>query len=272
MKHWLLSGLFIGGFALFVLQTTPGSQAQESMAVVEPEPEYTFEFSALPTISAKSFLVFDIETGEVVFGDDIHTPRPIASVTKLFTASAAEEGIQLEQKTVISQADVDAEGRAGKLSAGEEYSYRELLFPLLLESSNDAASVFEKVVDKVPETKTVLADASGLSSKNQASAADLADDLNMLYHEHRHVFDITTLKQYVGEDIEWVNNSPVRDLPGYKGGKHGYTEAANRTLVAVFEEEKVGDREFGYVLLGSNDIRSDLLALRETLVNSARLE
>jgi D-alanyl-D-alanine carboxypeptidase len=61
-------------------------------------------------------------------------------------------------------------------------------------------------------------------------------------------------------------------MPGYKGGKHGYTDAANQTLVAVFSEESLGGRELGYVLLGSDDVRLDTELLRTVIQNSVRFE
>ena len=74
----------------------------------------------------------------------------------------------------MTQDDVAAEGRAGKLEAGQKYVLRDLLFPLLLESSNDAAAVFERTLGKISFPQVQLADASGLSSYNVASASDLA--------------------------------------------------------------------------------------------------
>jgi D-alanyl-D-alanine carboxypeptidase len=83
---------------------------------------------------------------------------------------------------------------------------------------------------------------------------------------------MTRLKQYIGEYTGWVNNSPVRDMEGYRGGKHGYTKAANRTLAAVFAESSLGNRELGYIILGSNDIRSDTEALRTAVLHSVEIQ
>ena len=93
-----------------------------------------------------------------------------------------------------------------------------------------------------------------------------------MYRSHPYIFDVTTLKEQMGEYTGWVNNSPVYDLPGYKGGKHGYTQEANRTLVAVFSEVSLAGRELGYIILGSENIREDVLSLRKAVESSVTLE
>jgi D-alanyl-D-alanine endopeptidase (penicillin-binding protein 7) len=165
------------------------------------------------------------------------------------------------------------------------YTSYELLFPLLLESSNDAAAALERAgtgdlvalmnqsVRAAGARATTFADASGLSSLNVSSAAELATLTQALYSTEPHLFDITRLNQRLGEYVGWTNNSPVRD-PRYLGGKHGYTEAAGRTLVALFNESLVGgeERVLGYVLLGSADLAADVASLRQYVSESVRLE
>lgn len=225
-----------------------------------------------PHVSATAYGVFDVETGELLFSHNANQSLPIASVTKLFTAAAALEDKNLEDTVMVSSADVAAEGRAGKLIAGQSYKLRELIFPLLLESSNDAAEVFERTIGGVPFANKILADGSGLSSENVATVSELVHEVRKVYLEEPYVFDVTKLKQYVGKYTGWVNNSPVRDLPGYQGGKHGYTEAANRTLAAVFSESSLGDRKLGYIILGSSNLRADTEELRSVVERSVHLE
>lgn len=234
-------------------------------------------------LDVSAYAVFDVETGQVLFAQDQTVPHPIASVTKLITAAAVLASAQLSATVMLTAADVATDGRAGKLESGQQYTRRELLFPLLLESSNDAAAALERGAPLLEEMNTLargygartmnLADASGLSPENVASAQDLATVVSRLYAEEPHVFDVTRLTQYVGPYTGWVNNSPFIADVGYVGGKHGYTEAAGRTAVALFREEFSGaTRTLGYVVLGSKDLGRDVATLRALVQQSVRFK
>jgi D-alanyl-D-alanine carboxypeptidase len=229
------------------------------------------ELQSVPKTSAKAYEVFDVETGDILLFHNVEESLPIASVTKLFTAAKIMELVD-DEPFVITREDVETEGRSGKLEAGQEYSAHELLFPLLIESSNDAATALSRKFGEVSLAGHVLADASGLSADNKATVSELSAEVRALYKKIPHVFDVTTLKQYIGHHTGWVNNSPVYDMPGYKGGKHGYTHEANQTLVAIFTEESLDNRELGYVLLGSDDVRADTETLRKIIQDSVRIE
>jgi D-alanyl-D-alanine carboxypeptidase len=268
MKRLLVAVVALG-ILVSILEPSPASSSQS--VSVEHEPELVVSSVAAVDISAVAYSVIDIETGQMLLSHNADQNLPIASVTKLFTA-AALDAIPRNEEVIITAADVATEGRAGKLEVGQSYSARELLFPLLLESSNDAATALERNIGQVTLAGQTLADASGLSALNRASATVVASEMRSVYLTHPHVFDVTKLKQYVGKYTGWVNNSPVRDLPGYQGGKHGYTEASGKTLAAVFSEESLNERRLGYVILGSKDIKADTIALRSAVASSVHLE
>jgi D-alanyl-D-alanine carboxypeptidase len=275
-----LTFAFVFTVALFAYQSVFSSQEPVAKPTV---PQYQV-LSELPDISAPAYLVFDLENGEVLASKESEEVMPIASVTKLATAVAAVNTLDLEKEVKVTYSDLMADGRAGKLEAGDSYLLRELLFPLLLESSNDAAALFERVTeDKIIDemnslasllgmTDTVFADASGLSDNNVSTAEDLSLLLSYIGANEPYVFDITALKQYIGPHTGWANNSPVIDS-GYIGGKHGYTYAANRTLAVVFEEDfGATKRPMGYVILGSEDLASDTEMLRSFVSSSVVFE
>ncbi len=220
------------------------------------------------TISAKAYGVFDVKTGELLISKNEDEVLPIASVTKLFTAASVLE--DENESLIVTASDVTAEGRSGKLEEGQEYKIQELLFPLLLESSNDAAVALNRALDNIPYSD--FADASGLSAQNKLSVSELADSIKDLYEKTPRIFDITKIKQYIGEYSGWVNNSPVRNMDGYQGGKHGYTNEAGRTLVAIFSEPNLEGRELGYILLGSDNVKNDVILLRKQVADSVHLE
>lgn len=239
---------------------------------LEPAATETIEIKVnAAAITAQAFTVFDVATGAVLASKNAEEKRPIASVTKLFSAAEVLEETALDDVVDITLNDIETEGRSGKLAAGEQYTNRELLWPLLLESSNDAATALMRanpdLLSKMNELATSkglqsfnFSDASGLSAENTASAHDLAILTHELYRTIPHLFDITRLPQYVGEQTGWVNNNPFIDDENYRGGKHGFTYEAGRTGVFLFEE---AGRTLGYVVLGSDDLVADISKLRQ---------
>ena len=289
--HKLFTGATFFGvliLALFFFNNAISSQQLASASASYTTADFHIDENAKSDIlelPVSAFAIFDVETGEILVSKNSGKKLPIASVTKLVTAASAMDNLDLDLAAIITASDVLTEGKAGKLQAGEKYSQRELLFPLLLESSNDAAVVFERVTDdgiisgmnsfveNLGATQTSFADASGLSSRNISTAEDLALVTTYLYENQPHVFDMTKLPQYVGPYTGWVNNNPVIEKDNYLGGKHGFTHAAKLTIVSLFEEDFVAEsRAIGYVVLGSSDLRADISALRQFTTNSISFE
>lgn len=236
-------------------------------------------------VHASSYLIYDVETGTEVASKNSTETFPIASVTKLVTAAMFYKDTDLYATTSIQWSDLNTEGEAGRLAYAQEYTHRELLFPLLLESSNDAAAVILRVKPDLLEkmnayaaslglSNTTFADTSGLSDKNVSTAYELSLLMETLYKHDPHIFDITKLSQFVGTYTGWMNNNPLAHEDGYHGGKHGYTLAANRTDVAFFEETiATGQkRTIGYVILGSENIKEDMALLRDLVQHNVRFE
>lgn len=249
------------------------------LEAVLADPQYQVS-DTIPSLSATAFGIYDLESGELLVANNEELSLPIASVTKLATAAVLISNYDLDSTTTIIASDLLAEGRSGNLQVGEEYTYRDLIFPLLLESSNDAAEIFTRLTDgslvlemnnlaeKLELTETKFTDSSGLSDSNISSVNDLQHLLRHIYQETPLVLDITRLRNYVGPHRAWTNNSPI--LQGdYRGGKHGYTEAANRTALAIFEEEfATKKRQLIYIILGSDNLSADTEILRNFVAES----
>jgi len=259
--------------------------AQEVLVVESQELVLTIGDVPVPEVSAQSYLVFEAATGKALLAQTENKVRPIASITKLFSAASVLAQGKLTATTSVTWSDLATEGESGKLEPFDIYSNRDLLWPLLLESSNDAAAALARSNPELLKAMnnhaselglrdTAFADASGLSADNISTARELAVLSLSLYQQQPHLFDITQLPQYIGSQTGWVNNSPFIGEPNYRGGKHGFTYEANRTAVAFFEEElNSGQTQlFGYVLLGSEDLVSDMQILRHHITQNARLE
>ena len=252
---------------------------------VPSDPVFVVAAGNSPTLSVNSYLIFDTKTGEVLASQNPDEVHPIASVTKLFTATAILENFNPDSTTTITWGDVSAEGEAGGLEPRQVYTYRELLFPLLLESSNDAALALEHatkgdlttalglVAQKYGAAHAHFADASGLSADNTASARDLMNFSRAVGEKYPFVYDISELPQYIGSYTGWLNNNPVFNTDSYRGGKHGYTPAAGRTLVAQFSEHfSAGDRTLGYIILGSDNLAIDVATLRNYVAEAVHYQ
>jgi len=265
--------------ALLLLTYAIGSGA-EAPAVVETSSSYRYQVTLekSPSVDASAYLVADIDSGEVLLASTTSIPYPLASVTKLLVASAIMT-VPGDATTTITEADVAAPEPFGKLAVGEVYTLRELMFPYLLESSNDAGLAIERlggqplktalaaVMDRQP--MLTLADTTGLSAENTASADALLAAVRHVWQENRYIFDVTALPQYTTPYSVLMNNSPVHGWEGYRGGKHGYTPEANRTVVAVFATPFAdGPRNLVYIVLGTSNIPDTLRTVR-TLVDEA---
>ena len=255
---------------LLAIRYVPMHYNQASIHVIDAEKKVN--------VSASAWAIFSLDTGDIVFSKNEDTVLPIASVTKLATAATLLEHYDMMYTTTTTWRDVASEGRAGGLVPGEEFTREQLLFPLLLESSNDAAATLESslppqeliksmnsYVSEHGLTNTHFKDPSGLSPENKSSARDLARLAYLINIEQPHVTDITRLKQFLYAQHGWQNNNPFITSAGYAWGKHGFTPEAGRTVVAVFEEQFPKNKIalVGYVLLGSSDLKKDVATLRE---------
>lgn len=283
MSSRLYTKISVGFILLLALLGSVVVFGAFSATEVLTPPAYVIGDVAAPELSAKSWIVFDEKTGEVLYEHNVDEVLPIASVTKLFIAASFLDHADLFASTTIEWGDVVTEGRSGKLSYGETYSNRELLFPLLLESSNDAATALNRVHPSLLEEvrvfneglqlkHTVISDPSGLSDGNVSTARELSLVARHLYKEKPEVFDMTRITSFYSKDNGWINNNPFVGDEAYRGGKHGFTYEAGRTAVAFFGEKFDGgsERTLGYVLLGSANLERDMELLRNFVWQNTR--
>jgi D-alanyl-D-alanine carboxypeptidase/poly-gamma-glutamate capsule biosynthesis protein CapA/YwtB (metallophosphatase superfamily) len=235
-------------------------------------------------VSAKAYLVGDLDTGEVILKKNEHDKLPIASVSKLITALVAKELPKDEVSAVVTKRALDTYGKNGNLRAGEKISLSHLFYPLLLESSNDSAEVIaeffgrENFIQKMNYLAEILelenttfSDPSGLSSGNQSSASDLFKIVGYIQTSKPEIFDISRKGGFVTAGHTWSSNNQFRLEKGYLGGKSGFTVPAKETVVSLFSlplaEE--GTRNVVIALLGSDsryrDVQSILKYLRSNV-------
>ena len=234
-----------------------------------------------PTLTAQSYLVADLDTGEILLQRDASRVHPIASISKLITALTSLEVLNQYQPSRVSARAVATHGDFGGLQTGEIVTPGTLIYPLLLESSNDAAEMLAEIgggtrfitamnvkARSIGLSKTNFADASGLSEGNVSTANDLFTLLQYLFHHKPFVLDTTrlALKRMEPEipgsvSHTWYNNNYfVRaGNPRYLGGKNGYTDEAGRTLVSLFTLplSEFQKRNIAVIVLGSDNREKD---------------
>ena len=142
-----------------------------------------------PALRSASALVISAE-GNVIYGKDIDTVRPIASITKLMTAMVVlDSGLDLNEKITVTKADRDLVQLTGsRLEYGASLSRREMILIAIMSSENRAATALGRnypgamtAFVKQMNTKAVslgmdnshFADPAGLHVENMSTARDL---------------------------------------------------------------------------------------------------
>lgn len=107
-------------------------------------PHLTFK----DNLAVDSFAVMDIDNRELLYGKNIATRLPIASLTKVMTSLVALENAPLDLVTAVSIAAEKVGEATMGVSAGEKVSIEELLYGAMLPSGNDAAETLAEAVGK----------------------------------------------------------------------------------------------------------------------------
>lgn len=237
-----------------------------------------------PATSARSYIIGDVKTGEIVAALNADAVYPIASVSKLFTTVTAKRVFDPEASFTVSKSALATYGSSGGLVRGEVFTFDEILKPLLLESDNDAAEVIaegygrEEFMREMNTTAQALElsntsfdDPSGLSALNVSSAQDLFAFAQYLYKEHPDVIKKTRVnttevsRTPLHSYHYWHNrNSFVsNDDELYIGGKTGYTPEAAQTMIAFFtiSDGALVEHTYAVVVLQSGARNQDVAKL-----------
>src|SRR5210317_685519 len=142
-----------------------------------------------PNLRSESALVIDA-SGNVIYGKDVDTVRPIASITKLMTAMVIlDAGLDLDEKITITKADRDLVQLTGsRLEYGATLSRREMILLAIMSSENRAATALGRTYPggqaefvrqmnakaaSLGMSHSHFADPAGLRVENQSTARDL---------------------------------------------------------------------------------------------------
>lgn len=205
-------------------------------------------------LSAESAVLMDATSGKVLYARNPDRQHLIASITKIMTALVVLERVEdLDAKVTITEEWANVEGSSMYLKAGDVVSFRALLYGLMLNSGNDAATALacslaeneaefaswmNEYAEKFGMKNTHFSNPHGLDAEDHYSTAyDMA--LLMVEAMKNEDFRTITATKYIEIDgFElYYHNKLLRQYEYCVGGKTGYTVAAGRTLVTAAEKD-----------------------------------
>jgi D-alanyl-D-alanine carboxypeptidase len=261
-----------------------GTHAATDESLATPQVQYSAQQeedqiysaeSANPTgpVSAVAYLITNVTKGTVVAEHNSEKLVPIASLTKMVTAAVANKLIASDQRIMITPDIIAGYGNTSDFRVGETFRSADLMYPLLMVSSNEAAEAYARFYGRarfilamnefaqgIGAYRTRFEDPSGLSAHNVSTANDMVLILNWLRIHDPDIFAITTLKSKTVRSHTWVNPAHFLSWSNYLGGKNGYTTEANRTAAALF---RLGSTRnlYAVVVLGSRERDGDVVKL-----------
>ncbi len=229
--------------------------------------------------SAKSAIMIEVSTGEILFEKNAHEKLPPASMTKMMSmlliVESVEKGlISWDEMVTVSE---NASGMGGSqilLETNEKMSVDDLFKGIAVASGNDAVvAMAEKIAGTEDEfvkmmnnrakelglTDTEFKNPHGLDEANHYSSAY---DMAMIAKElvkHPKVLEYTSIyEDYLREDTDrkiWLvnTNKLVRFYEGVDGLKTGYTETAGYCITTT---AKKNDMRIITVVMGEPDSKT----------------
>ncbi len=214
--------------------------------------------------------VIDQDTHEVLLSKNDQAVLPIASITKLMTGLIISESkLSLDESITITQDDVDTEkGSSSRLRPGTTLTRGELLHLALMASENRAAHALGRTypggmpafvglmnakASQLGMRDTRYIEPTGLSSKNQSSAKDLATLVGTAYHDPM-LRELSTSPSYAVEvgnhTLQYRTTNRLVKNPNWDIGlqKTGYISEAGQCLVM---QTKMAGRKLIMVFLDS---------------------
>lgn len=245
----------------------------EKLATEEEEKKYILqELQKLGAINARSFVVGDLDTGEVIFERKSSTEFPIASVTKFMTAYTAAEILEPNELATITKEKLKVEGNRGRFKIGDQLTVRDLIYPLLLVSSNDAGEIIAQqrtrqgfiltmkdLARQIGMNNTNFEDPTGLSKDNYSTGRDLFLMMRAVKQKYPQIIDISRLTFKENDTYLWRNINKSARFSEFRGGKTGYTNAARQTSIGYYQIKLANDqiKNIAIVILQSNTRQQD---------------
>ncbi|EGF32266.1 D-alanyl-D-alanine carboxypeptidase [Oxalobacteraceae bacterium IMCC9480] len=234
-----------------------------------------------PIVAAKSWLLLDTTSGQVLASQDPTMRIEPASLTKIMTAYVTFQAIKEKRLDLAQMVNVSV--RAWKVDPSSSkmfidpatpVSVDDLLHGLMVQSGNDAAVALAEAVAGTEEafvvlmnreakrmglTNTQFGNPHGLPSQsNYSTAQDLSKLAAAVITDYPEFYKIDSVKSFTYNKITQPNRNRLLWLdPSVDGMKTGHTEAAGYCIIASAKRPNgSGERRLISVVLGANSDQS----------------
>ena len=243
--------------------TSPAASAAPVSATIDPLRHahgVVVQGHTPPAVLAKSWIVVDADSGDVLAAKNAHTRLRPASTLKTLTAVTLLPRLTLDDEYRVRWEDAHVTGSAVGIVPGSRYTIDQLFYGLMLPSGNDAARALASANGGLPATvrqmnetaqslgatDTHAVNPTGLDARGQlTSAFDLALFARQgLTNKNFCRYVSTTSTSFPAQEPKGnqkrksymiYNQNPLL-ISGYRGilgVKTGYTTQAGRTFVAA---------------------------------------
>jgi D-alanyl-D-alanine carboxypeptidase len=238
----------------------------------------------IPFISAKGAIIMDSDSNVILYSKNPDLRFSTASTTKIMTALIGLEHFKLSDVLTVKQAT--SEGSILGLFDGEQMTFENLIYAMLLPSANDAAlaisqnypygkdAFLEKMNKKAIELSlynTHYSDPAGLEDAgNYTTPADLARLASYAIKNPFFAKVVSTKEKFIsdisGTHIYKLENlNKLLGIDGVNGIKTGYTQEAGEVLVTSKIEK---GKTIIIVVMGSEDRFADTEKLINLISNN----
>ncbi len=213
----------------------------------------------LPQTSAASAVLIDAQSGAVLYEKNPDSRLGMASTTKIMTAKIILDTLPLDKIVTVPKEATTIEGSSIYLKENEKITVETLIYGLLLESGNDAATAlaiacsdsvedFARLMNETGASiglkNTSFANPHGLTAENHFTTAYELAYITSVALKNEKFKEIVSTQKYVAPSLDGTftryffnHNKLLRIYPGAIGVKTGYTEAAGRCLVSAAEKD-----------------------------------
>jgi len=245
-------------------QQRPRNTAPAAAPPAQPPTAATqgLALATAPQIAARSWLLVDVTTGQLLAAHEPDMRVEPASLTKLMTAYLAfnairEKKLALDARPPVSQLAWKAIGSRMFVDPGKPATVDELLHGLIIQSGNDAAIILAEALggseagfaqlmnreaQRLGMQNTNFTNASGLpDAQHYSTARDLAILASRLIEDHPDNYRLYSQRDYQYNNIKQPNRNRLLFIdPTVDGVKTGHTNAAGFCLIASSRREQPG--------------------------------
>jgi len=243
----------------------------------------TSSYSLGPKLTAKSALIVDFDSGDILFEKDSNKILPIASITKLMTALVFldKNTKQWDEKIIVLEEDLIKWSNSGgeeiqparlSIRIGDELNIKDVFYSGLIKSANNASKILARLIPNccgqtfrdlmnrkarsLGMTNTYFAEPTGLSSANCSNAQDLSKLIRAAFGQE----EIREALSYQTYDIKFKRNGLfyrqrlyntdklLDNFINIKGAKTGYIEESGYCLAGISDYL---DKKLIVIILGA---------------------